>query len=140
MNLRYLTPGLALALVSSCRYDKSDRWTIDPVTEKPLCTPDAMRCNGALERCDASGASWSVVDDCPARSLVCAGPLGRCAHCVPGASSCNGETVSTCNPDGEGETPGMTCDTTRGIGCREGGCRALCDYARQVKSNVGCEY
>jgi hypothetical protein len=48
--------------------------------------------------------------------------------------------VVTCGDDGNRETRGMTCDTSNGVGCREGGCRALCDYARQVKSNVGCEY
>jgi len=138
MNIRFL--ALALALVSSCRFDKSDRWMIAPVIEKPACTAGALRCNGALERCDEAGETWSVVDDCAPRGLVCAGTLGRCARCVPGASRCDDETIMTCNADGEKESPGTICDTSRGIGCREGACRALCDYARQVKSNVGCEY
>ena len=141
MNLRLAPACVALlALVASCKFDSSDRWVIDPVAQQPLCTAGNIRCAPALERCDEGGSSWSVIDDCAARGLVCAGTLGRCAPCVPGASRCNDETVTTCSADGETETPGMVCDTSRGIGCREGACRALCDYARQVKSNVGCEY
>jgi hypothetical protein len=133
--------ALALILVvASCRFDKADRWDVAPATVQLFCNPGEARCNGALERCDEAGASWKVVDDCAQRGLACAPTLGRCAPCEPGVSRCDGETVVTCDTDGNGESRGMTCDTSRGIGCREGGCRALCDYARQVKSNVGCEY
>jgi hypothetical protein len=132
--------GFGLLVLASCHFDKSDRWDVAPVIAKPFCNPGEVRCNGAFERCDEAGASWIVVDDCAKRGLACAPTLGRCAPCVPGASRCDGETIVTCAADGNSETGGMTCDTSRGVGCRDGGCRALCDYAREVKSNVGCEY
>ena len=66
--------------------DRSDRWIIDPVAEKPLCNAGDIRCAPSLQRCDESGTNWSVIDDCAARGLVCAGTLDRCAPCVPDAS------------------------------------------------------
>src|SRR5262249_19546409 len=129
MILRALPLLFGALVLSSCHFDRSDRWNVDRVVQSPLCQAGALRCNGVLERCDQAGEHWVTIDDCPTRGLVCAGTLGRCARCLPGAGRCEGETVTTCNADGEGETSGATCETSRGIGCREGACRALCDYA-----------
>jgi len=95
---------------------------------------------GALERCQADGTSWSAVDDCPKQGLVCSLVLGKCSRCEPFAARCDGQVVEVCNADGAGETARETCDNSRAIACRDGTCQALCEHARRVKSNVGCEY
>ncbi|MET0593644.1 MAG: IgGFc-binding protein, partial [Polyangiaceae bacterium] len=133
--------ALVLTAFTSCKFDRADRWNGDPAkAAPPVCTAGAERCRGARERCNADGRAWSVVDDCPARGLVCAASLGRCAVCDPSAPRCEGQTIMTCNADGTSETPGATCDVAREIVCRQGVCVALCEQAERLKSNVGCEY
>ncbi len=136
--MRRLAP--LLFVLASCQFDKADRWLGASVGPAAACTAGSLRCNGALERCDDQGAGWTVVDDCPSQGLICSAKLSKCARCEPSISRCDGETVKTCAADGSGEISGDTCDTSQGIACREGSCRALCNYARVVKSNVGCEY
>jgi hypothetical protein len=131
---------LLLVLSVSCQFDRADRWVVGRLTPAPVCSPGALRCNGALERCSEDSAGWNVVDDCPKQNLVCSIALSRCSRCEPGKNRCDGQTVMSCNAEGQGETMGATCDGSQGIACRDGGCRALCEYARVVKSNVGCEY
>ena len=71
MNLRLARACIALlALVASCKFDRSDRWVIDPVASQPLCTAGNLRCAPALERCDEGGSSWSVIDDPGIRAPV----------------------------------------------------------------------
>jgi hypothetical protein len=133
--------ALFLALLSSCKFDRAERWEGDPkLTVPPICSQGTQRCQGALERCQDDGRSWSLVDDCPARGLVCSLSLGRCSVCDPAKPRCEGQTIMTCSADGSSEHPGDTCDAAREIVCREGLCLALCEYAKRVKSNIGCEY
>jgi hypothetical protein len=128
-------------LVLSCRFDRSERWDEEPKQAVPLvCTKGAERCRSGLERCNDDGRGWTVIDDCAGRGLVCSPSLGRCAVCDPAKARCEGQTILTCNADGTSERQGDTCDATREIVCREGLCQALCEYAKRVKSNVGCEY
>jgi len=138
-RMRRLAP-LLFVLSASCQFDRSDRWVVGRITPAPTCTAGALRCNGALERCSEDSTGWNVIDDCPKQSLVCSAELSKCTRCEPAKSRCDGQTIMACNADGQGETQGNTCDASQGIACRDGGCRALCNYARVVKSNVGCEY
>jgi len=124
----------------SCRFDRSDRWIEDPLAAQPICVAGTRRCLGALERCDDDGKAWSIVDDCPKQGLVCSLGLGQCSRCEPLAMRCEGQVVEVCNADGTGETARETCDISRAIACRNGSCQPLCEHARRVKSNVGCEY
>ncbi|HKQ69947.1 MAG TPA: IgGFc-binding protein [Polyangiaceae bacterium] len=132
--------GFAVVVFASCQFDRADRWVRDPLIDaEPVCVAGAIRCNGALERCDESGSAWRVEDDCPKQGLVCSKLLSRCAVCEPATTSCNGQTVEHCEADGRSKTKVKTCDAP-GVACREGLCRDLCEYARKSRSNVGCEY
>ena len=68
--------ALAACVAASCRFDRSDRWDDLPVAADAGsgCTPGAVRCSGALERCAADGSAFTVADDCPARGLVVVAP------------------------------------------------------------------
>jgi hypothetical protein len=126
---------------ASCKFDRADRWERDAATTlEPTCTRGEQRCRGVLQRCNDDGLTWSLVDDCPARGLVCSLSLGRCSVCDPARARCEGQTIMTCSADGQIEAAGDTCDVSREIVCRDGLCVALCDYAERVKSNIGCEY
>jgi hypothetical protein len=138
-RLRKVYFWLALGAVS-CSFDRADRWIDESLGPAVVCNDGDLRCNGALERCDATGTTWQTVDDCPSRALVCSKTLLRCATCEPGTTSCNGATVTTCNGDGSASTPGQTCDGDSGFACRQGVCQSLCTVAASSKSNVGCEY
>jgi hypothetical protein len=105
-----------------------------------VCTAGQARCNGVLEHCNDDGLGWSLAEDCGAKGLVCSIALTRCANCEPNKSRCDGQTIRTCQNDGETEDVGATCDTSNGIACRDGVCRNLCGDAQVTKSNVGCEY
>lgn len=133
--------GLFAVSASSCRFDRSDRWEARPdPSSAAICSPQAMRCTSALERCSDDGTSWVVLDDCLARDLVCAGSLLRCASCEPGRKACDGSTVVGCTDEGEFGEAIESCDDDVGHACRGGACEHLCATARANKSNVGCEY
>ena len=134
--------ALAACVAASCRFDRSDRWDDLPVATDAGsgCAPGAVRCSGALERCAADGSAFTVADDCPARGLVCAPTLGACATCLPGTTTCDGQTVVACADDGASRLPVARCEPAQGIACRAGGCTDLCAAAAKSKSNVGCEY
>ena len=133
--------ALVLLFSTSCKFDRAERWESDPKQAvRTICTRGTQRCRGRLERCNDDGLAWSLVDDCPARGLQCSPTLGRCSVCDPAKARCDGQTIVNCSADGRTETLGETCDVSREIVCRDGLCVALCDYAKRVKSNIGCEY
>jgi hypothetical protein len=134
---------LALIAAASCGFDRADRWEARPDhTPAPLCELGQMRCTSAIERCSAgpAGPSWSVVEDCAARGLVCAPTLFECKTCVPDKRRCDGQKVWVCDAQGNAETLIETCDPGQGVACRQGGCTNLCQAAKSSRSNVGCEY
>ncbi len=130
------------SLLASC-YDQADRWAHEePATPAPICQLGTERCARALERCEDGdeGPKWVVLDDCTARDLVCAPSLLSCVSCVPGDKRCDDQTVTVCDEKGKTYEKRETCDTERQIACRQGSCVDLCGQAREVRSNVGCEY
>ncbi len=137
---------LALALVSlpACSFDKADRWAFRPIVaeDADLCSVGAVRCTAALERCAEApdGPAWTLVDDCPARGLVCSSELERCTPCLPQRQVCAGQTVLSCDALGETLSPIAQCDTGAAEACRSGRCVNLCTLAAEERSNVGCEY
>ena len=126
----------ALAL-TACRFDPAYR--DDPIVVTQTCVDGEIACHGtALTRCDAN--VLVTVDDCAAKSQVCAPTLVACAPCVPLERTCDGANVLACNPDGQARSTVATCDGDTGIACRSGACTDLCGLAAQNRSNIGCEY
>jgi len=134
--------GAAVAVMAACAFDPSYRDEATPLVA--TCEPGALQCRERkLERCvgDQAAQVWAVADDCRARDEVCVLPLGACRPCAPGQRRCDGQTVLTCTPAGDGWTRANTeCDTANGTACREGTCVHLCRRAEEDRSNVGCEY
>ena len=139
---RLTAAGLGLALVSSCGFDRADRWLIGEQKPAPVCSVGALRCAGALERCEdgASGPTWTTLDDCTAQGLVCVPDSWVCKTCIPDSRRCDGQTTMLCDASGDSEAKGKTCDVSQGIACRAGECVQLCARAKEQRSNVGCEY
>ncbi|WP_437785268.1 IgGFc-binding protein [Sorangium sp. So ce1097] len=134
---------LGLALSPSC-FDSGTRWGEIPeeLPPPPPCAAGEVRCGTQLARCEETdaGPAWVTVDDCAAQGLVCASVELGCRACVPGTTSCRGQDVVACEPDGSFGGVLDTCDPDAGEACRDGSCLHLCDVAEIERSNVGCEY
>ncbi len=127
----------AIVALAACRFDPSYRDVAEVVPI--VCREGEITCGaGALTRCVQN--AWAVIDDCAARSLVCAQTLLACTPCIPNASGCDGQTITACSPDGQITTRGATCEPAKGEACRDGTCRNLCADADLAHSNIGCEY
>jgi len=94
---------------------------------------------GDCPRCDGDiyvACSGEPVDCAP---KACSPDLG-CTACIPGTTSCEGNTVVECNPDGQTTKPVNTCDPQNGQICWNGACSPACTVAEGSPSNVGCEF
>ena len=135
--MRVAVLACVVALAASCKFDAAYRDVPDPGVSP--CTDGFVECRGAqLTRCQDN--QRLTIDDCGGRSKVCAPGLLKCTSCLPGAGSCDGFDAQTCQADGETRTKTATCDADKGIACRQGLCKNLCDDAAREHSNVGCEY
>ncbi|WP_437819268.1 IgGFc-binding protein [Sorangium sp. So ce1078] len=138
-----LATAAGLGLAPSC-FDSGTRWGELPAEPPPPppCTAGETRCGAELARCEetAAGLAWVTIDDCAAQGLVCASIELGCRACVPGVTSCRGQDVVACAPDGSFGGVLDTCDTDAGEACRGGSCLPLCAVAEVERSNVGCEY
>jgi hypothetical protein len=150
MRRRTSTPRLSWLLLAgftafaaqSC-FDSGTRWQPLPVKPPPgpACVVDTQRCAvGKLQRCEGSTPAWVTKNDCAGAGKICAPTLWACTDCIPNQSSCDGESVRACNADGTMGAATSTCDTTKGVACRDGACFDLCNRATVERSNVGCEY
>ncbi|MEA2749888.1 MAG: hypothetical protein QOI41_4031 [Myxococcales bacterium] len=136
-RVRTIALGAMLIAAASCHFDPAYRDVPDPGAVP--CTEGVVECGGnTLTRCQ-SGARLTL-DDCGARGMACAPGLLRCTPCLPSASSCDGFDVLRCSADGQTTAKVETCDSEKGIACRQGLCKNLCDEATREHSNVGCEY
>ena len=134
---RSVALGVMVAAAASCRFDAAYRDVPDPGAVP--CTEGLVEClGGALTRCE--NGRHLTVEDCSSRSLVCAPSLLKCTACLPGAATCSGFDVVHCGEDGQTRMKLQTCDADKGIACRQGACKNLCDEAAREHSNVGCEY
>lgn len=131
--------------IHACSYDRAYRQEAVP-PGAPSCALGDVRCDGdVLEKCELGldqRAGWAILDDCAGKGLACASAAMGCKPCRPGTTTCGGDLgnrVDTCKPDGSGYDPGAVC-AGEGIACRNGVCGDLCAIARNVRSNVGCEY
>ena len=136
--------GVLLVVVATgaaCHFDPAYRDVVRDVA--PVCAVGEARCDGTmLQTCGtvAGAAGWQSTTDCSAGGQVCATALSACAMCNPGTTSCQQQSVVTCDAAGQTWNPTLTCDTTQGLACRGGECQQLCNQAAAEQSNVGCEY
>jgi hypothetical protein len=133
--------ALALAAGASCRYDPAYRDVVP--TAAAACAYGEKRCSGdQLETCGGAPASpaWQLTTDCQTAGQTCIVTLFTCGACNPRTKKCDGQSVQTCDSAGATWQATETCDTSKGLACREGSCVQLCDLASQQQSNVGCEY
>jgi hypothetical protein len=132
---------LAVVAAASCHFDPAYRDVLLDVA--PLCTAGELRCSGnVLQTCgEAGGApSWQATTDCGATGQLCIVALSACGTCNPGSTSCQEQSVVTCDASGQKWNPTMACDPAQGLACRGGACEQLCNQASAEQSNVGCEY
>jgi hypothetical protein len=77
--------------------------------------------------------------DCYELDRVCVSGKG-CLPCAPGQSTCQGNSIYTCNEDGEPGTLVEDCDSAAGQVCNKGACADACEVAGDTPSNIGCEF
>jgi hypothetical protein len=141
--LAWLLLAGASGLAAPSCFDASTRWQAlpDKPPAGPACAAGSQRCAvDKLQRCEGSTPAWVTTTDCAAAGKICAPNLWTCTECIPNQASCDGESVRACNPDGTMGPVTSTCDTSKGVACRDGACFDLCNLATTERSNVGCEY
>ncbi|MEZ4223785.1 MAG: IgGFc-binding protein [Polyangiaceae bacterium] len=134
---------LGSSLAASSCFDRADRWVEPETLPLPECTVGDQRCGAlGIESClVADGvARFKLTENCNSQGLVCAPGLLACKRCTPGANVCDGNSTATCDASGDSWTVNGACDAEKKEACRQGGCVNLCDEARSLRSNVGCEY
>lgn len=106
-----------------------------------LCREGDERCVGDLhQRCVPDGEFLRTdTQDCAAEGLVCVDGLW-CVPCRPGTYECRENDVTICADDGSRYDLVEECDLLAGDVCDHGECVNACDLARDLRSNVGCEY
>src|SRR5690606_31926783 len=77
--------------------------------------------------------------DCFQQDLVCVTNQG-CLPCVPGQTTCVGNSIHPCNQDGEPGEHVEDCDSAAGEVCSGGSCANACDVADDTPSNIGCQF
>ncbi len=137
VGLAALALSGALLFAPACRFDPAYRDFPEPVRE--VCTNGRVECR-ATSLVECKNNAIVVLDDCGARGQACAPQFLKCTPCLPGELTCEDQTVSKCEPDGQTRTPLQKCDGDRGFACRRGSCIQLCEEASRQRSNIGCEY
>ena len=111
-------------------------------TGQMLCEPGtASVCISETEQsvCDDTGFGYNTIP-CP-QGLFCL--EGQCSEqrCVPGATRCRSESLSTvfvCDESGTDWLESQVCET--GFSCQNGACMSRCEAAAKLKTYIGCEY
>ncbi len=107
--------------LEGCKPDNTGFEKLEECTDAP-CNADAgactsyaclkgqKRCNrDALEKCKDDQSGWELVENCGAG--LCDSAALDCDACVHGSKRCTSESeFSTCDTDGQGETPGSCLD------------------------------
>jgi len=103
-----------------------------------LSVDTGVECEGdTAHRCE--GGATVETEDCAATGRSCFTGRG-CALCLPGTLTCDGETLLSCDADGEGRSARETCDASAGLRCSAAGCVDLCAEAEASRAYIGCEY
>lgn len=77
--------------------------------------------------------------DCYEQDLYCVTDKG-CLPCIPGQPTCQGNSIHTCDENGEPGELVADCDSAAGEVCNAGTCADACDVADDTPSNIGCEF
>ncbi len=107
-----------------------------PADARPPCAEGVSRCiDNTLETC--TDGAYQVIEEC---ANACSAEYG-CVFCAPGSGSCNGNSGTTCLPDGSDYTE-TYCDPVQGQFCNEatGQCQGPCSLEALGTSYIGCEY
>jgi hypothetical protein len=130
--------GLAAActLSFSCHFDSAYRDVAQDLTN---CTEGVTECRATLLTTCKDG-QVVVNSDCGAQGLACSPTSLTCTPCSANSTKCDGPDVLRCDAQGQTFQKVETCDGSKGIACRSGGCVQLCQQAQKNHSNVGCEY
>lgn len=94
-----------------------------------LCVPDSKVCSadGTLQQCNSDGSELTDLQACGAE--LCDAVMKQCLSCVPESTSCEGQDLVQCSPDGLSSTVGP-CEQ------EEGSCRLMtCESGNCVPSN-----
>lgn len=95
-------------------------------------------CEGTLFYPCEGGAAGEPID-CFASGLICVNDIG-CLACAPGQPTCQGNSIYTCNENGEPGEHVSDCDSQAGEVCSDGVCANACEVADDTPSNIGCEF
>jgi hypothetical protein len=97
------------------------------------CEEGARQCelgSNAWQTCQ--GGRWVSTVNCP---LACDPNLG-CVECLPNSTTCDGNDVIGCGPDGKKGGVIAHCQES----CSSGNCSDPCGQAEVNKSYLGCDY
>ncbi|MCB9738942.1 MAG: SMP-30/gluconolactonase/LRE family protein [Deltaproteobacteria bacterium] len=125
----------------------SDATCVGAECKALVCKLGDKQCSGGkVQACASYGTAWSDVGDCAAAGKVC--QAGACVDklCEPGATSCAGDLLETCNADALSTTKsscasGSICDgkSCQKVVCQAG--QAYCDtnavYTCNAKGTAG---
>lgn len=90
-----------------------------------VCTPGARQCSGAqLQRCDARGTAWEVVDDCTGGRVCSTAGAGACVCVANARQGCSGAAIYAFDSCGARGALQMTCGANQV--CEESGATASC--------------
>lgn len=92
--------------------------------------------------CDGSvfyGCGGAELVDCYESDLICVAEKG-CLPCAPGQETCQGNSIYTCDENGEPGELVADCDSQAGEVCSAGTCANACAIADDTPSNIGCEF
>jgi hypothetical protein len=96
---------------------------------------DCGLCEGTV----FNGCDGAEPVDCFELGRVCVATIG-CLPCKPGQATCQGNSVYTCDANGEPGALVEDCDSDAGEVCSQGVCANACDIAGDTPSNIGCEF
>ena len=138
--MRAWTLGLGLFAIAACNHGVPYAGGVNDAGPNPCSAqPSGITCFGTeADHCDGAG-NTTARTDCAASGQICAPDVG-CRVCVPNLTTCDGETVRTCNAQGTASTTGATCNPDAGEHCSPTGCVNLCQQAVTEHSYIGCDY
>lgn len=98
---------------------------LDGACEPLQCPPGQTFCNenGLIAECNATGTTVVSAEPCPSGNY-CDADQNACVPnvCTPGSSSCDGDTLRTCNAAGSGFDSDTTDCSAQDATCVEGEC------------------
>ncbi|MFO7566934.1 MAG: IgGFc-binding protein [Enhygromyxa sp.] len=154
LDARSLPPALLASLFCAslvgCRGDDSSSiFTESGTDESPGDGDGDGDGDGEGEECGfcdatvfhpcAEGGGVGEPIDCYELDRVCVTGTG-CLPCFPGHATCQGNSIYTCDENGEPGEHVEDCDSGAGEVCSAGTCANACDVAGDTPSNIGCEF